>query len=244
LIFLLSLARSSAVSALGNPYAVEAARLGVHRTERAFLSDLQRRDGGTGVTLINTDGMSFVGPGSEWFWTAVSGIVLAVTFIAIYRQLRLTRDGEAIRMLDSFYAEWNSERMVRYRLDVTRWIAAGHVAGTQPRGSLNGIGNFWEKLGTLGRRGHLDTLLLWDGFGADCVAAWYDLDQFVQAARNELVDPRIFEHFEWLAGRMNELDRRSGSEPMSRERYASLLEARLAAQEENLRVEVALRSTD
>ena len=40
------------------------------------------------MKLINTDGMSFIGPGSEWFWTAVSGLVLAITFIAIYRQLR------------------------------------------------------------------------------------------------------------------------------------------------------------
>jgi hypothetical protein len=38
------------------------------------------------MKLINTDGMALIGPGSEWFWTAVSGIVLAVTFIAIYRQ--------------------------------------------------------------------------------------------------------------------------------------------------------------
>ena len=35
--------------------------------------------------------MSFIGPGSEWFWTAVSGIVLAVTFLAIWRQLALQR---------------------------------------------------------------------------------------------------------------------------------------------------------
>ena len=44
------------------------------------------------MTFINADGMSFIGPGSEWFWTAVSGIVLAITFIAIYRQLRGQRE--------------------------------------------------------------------------------------------------------------------------------------------------------
>jgi hypothetical protein len=43
------------------------------------------------VKFLNTNGMAFVGPGSEWFWTAVSGLVLAGTFIAIYRQLRLQR---------------------------------------------------------------------------------------------------------------------------------------------------------
>jgi hypothetical protein len=197
-----------------------------------------------GVTFINTEGMAFIGPGSEWLWTALSGVVLAVTFIAIYRQLRLARDGEAIRMLDGFYAEWNSERMLRYRLARLRWIAAGRPYGARPRGPLNGIGNFWEKLATLGRRGHLDTELLWDAFGADCVVAWYDLETFVHASRDEAGDPRIFEHFDWMAGRMRELDRGSGLHTLSRETYESLIPARLAAQEENLRVEVALRSAE
>ena len=55
------------------------------------------------MKLINTDGMSFIGPGSEWFWTAVSGLVLAVTFIAIYRQLRTQhiQIGENAKMLRS-----------------------------------------------------------------------------------------------------------------------------------------------
>jgi hypothetical protein len=43
------------------------------------------------MKFINTDGMTFIGPGSEWFWTAVSGLMLAVTFIAICRQFRLQR---------------------------------------------------------------------------------------------------------------------------------------------------------
>jgi hypothetical protein len=47
---------------------------------------MQRR--GVLVTLINTNGMAFLGPGSEWFWTALQFIALAITFYAIYRQLR------------------------------------------------------------------------------------------------------------------------------------------------------------
>ena len=52
------------------------------------------------MKFINTDGMAFIGPGSEWFWTALSGIVLAVTFIAIYRQLRLQRSQGAIEQIE------------------------------------------------------------------------------------------------------------------------------------------------
>ncbi len=40
------------------------------------------------MKFINTDGMAFIGPGSEWFWTALQFAALATTFYAIYRQLR------------------------------------------------------------------------------------------------------------------------------------------------------------
>ncbi len=41
------------------------------------------------MTLINTDGMVLIGPGSEWLWAALTGLVLAGTGVAIYRQLRV-----------------------------------------------------------------------------------------------------------------------------------------------------------
>ena len=59
----------------------------VHRDGRtaSLLARIVRppgqQDGGRGVTFINTEGMSFIGPGSEWFWTALSGLVLAITFL-------------------------------------------------------------------------------------------------------------------------------------------------------------------
>ena len=49
------------------------------------------------MKLINTDGMAFIGPGSEWFWTALQFTALAITFIAIYRQLRT----QQVQILDN-----------------------------------------------------------------------------------------------------------------------------------------------
>jgi hypothetical protein len=41
------------------------------------------------VSLVDTDGIVILGPGSEWFWMALTGLVLAGTGVAIYRQLRV-----------------------------------------------------------------------------------------------------------------------------------------------------------
>jgi hypothetical protein len=46
------------------------------------------------VTLINTDGLALIGPGSEWIWTALQFTALAITFVAIYRQLQ----GQRVQM--------------------------------------------------------------------------------------------------------------------------------------------------
>ena len=70
------------------------------------------------MVLINTDGLSFIGPGSEWFWTAISGIVLAITFIAIYRQLSVQRSAAAIEQHSRLLRDWHSEPMLRSRIAV------------------------------------------------------------------------------------------------------------------------------
>jgi hypothetical protein len=40
------------------------------------------------MTIINMDGLALIGQGSEWFWTMLQFTALAITFVAIYRQLR------------------------------------------------------------------------------------------------------------------------------------------------------------
>ena len=40
------------------------------------------------MTLISPDEMVLIGTGSEWFWIALQFFALAVTFVAIYRQLK------------------------------------------------------------------------------------------------------------------------------------------------------------
>jgi hypothetical protein len=77
------------------------------------------------VKLINLDDFVILGPGSEWFWTMVSGVVLAVTFYAIYRQLSLQRGAAAIEQVRALSREWNDERMTRARLDALTGIRDG-----------------------------------------------------------------------------------------------------------------------
>jgi hypothetical protein len=194
------------------------------------------------VKLINTDGMAFIGPGSEWFWTALSGIVLAVTFIAIYRQLRLAQSAGRIEQLGAFDLEWRSERLTRFKLNALIALRDKVNPSSVPEGAAVNIANFWEKVATLTRGGHIDAKLAWDAYGNDSQLWWITLGPWIRTKRTDVQDPRIFEHFEWLAGRMAQLDRQSGGSALSEAWVAGSVTKRIVGLEEAIRVEQVLRT--
>ena len=112
------------------------------------------------MRLISTDEMVFIGPGSEWFWTAVSGLVLAVTFVAIYRQLTLARSANAFTQLNALVDEWQGERLVRKRLGVLVAIHEGTAWPDVPDSAAGAVANYWEKVASLARAGHVSPSLI------------------------------------------------------------------------------------
>jgi hypothetical protein len=197
------------------------------------------------VKLINTDGLTLIGSGSEWFWSAVSGLILIVTFIAIYRQLRTARGATAFDQLDAFERELESERMVRNELEVLVALRAGVDPAHLPQASADGVGAFWDKIGALARRGHLDPELLFAGSGFDAVRWWVALEPNARRFRTEVMNESVWDNFEWLAGRMTELARRSGAPNAPLFDNATLfreLDARITYFRDRLRVEQALRA--
>lgn len=156
------------------------------------------------MTLINTEGLTLLGPGSEWLWTAVSGIVLALTFVAIYRQLRLQRAGAAIEHAQALSREWLSEQMARNKVAVLEALRDDKEV---PANANRFIGNFWERIGYLVRAGHMDVALVDETF-ADVSTWWRWLAPTTNGVRLLTGNPRIGEHFEWLAAALDEIDRK------------------------------------
>jgi hypothetical protein len=209
-----------------------------------YLLPLRARGAAEGfvVKLINTEGMAFIGPGSEWFWTAVSGIVLAVTFIAIYRQLRLQSSQSAIEQLDTFESEWASERMVLYKLEILVALRDGASPTDLPTTWVR-IAMFWERVGALVHAGHIDRRLLWNGSGSAAIVWWTTLAAKIRESRKEGGGQTAMEHFEWLASVMEDLDRQAGAlVPYDEAAMAARIPAGIAGFERQLRVEQALRT--
>jgi len=193
---------------------------------------------GSEMSLINTNGWVLIGPGSEWFWTAVSGLVLAVTFFAIYRQLRVQRSANAFTHLGALVDELQGERFIRKWIGVLVALRDGAAPVDLPDAPASAIANYWEKVGALVRAGHIDRSLIAEGLaGAD--EFWGILAPWVMRARAEDANPTLWENFEWLARTLVQLHPATAFDQQSFERT---LERQIAGNEADLRDLVAMRT--
>jgi hypothetical protein len=193
------------------------------------------------VTFINTDGMAFIGPGSEWFWTAVSGMVLAVTFIAIWRQLVLQRSAAGYAQLTDLSRQDVAEPMLRMKVEIYQALRDGREPAQVPYGAASYVIDFWEDIGVLVRHGHVDRRLLHEANGNGCRRWWATLRPFIERIRAD-VGPRAAENFEWLEGQMADLDRKVGDPTVYDAEYlARTLDNHLRNQRDRLRTAEELR---
>jgi hypothetical protein len=170
------------------------------------------------MRLINTDGLVLIGPGSEWLWTAISGLVLAITFLAIWRQLALARSANAFQQIEGLTAAWETELLARHKLAILEAIAAGVPLENIPEGSATVIENFWEHTGALVRAGHIDAKMMYPQYGP-IIRYWHAVvTPNVRRYRAES-RTRVFESLDWLAERMAEVDRARGDDVAIDEAY-------------------------
>jgi hypothetical protein len=190
------------------------------------------------VQLINTQGLALIGLGSEWFWTAVSGLVLAGTFIALYRQLRLQADARATEQITEFEREWASERLLRNQLAVLVELRTGVDPARIFAGSAHFVFDFWERYGALARGGRIDPKLLSMVNGGVGEWWWTILKPWVVAHRVAL-GPTFGESFEWLNGVISKINRQSGIHDFDE---IGDFSGDIASLEWQIQVEEALRS--
>lgn len=192
------------------------------------------------MPLINTDGLTIFGDGSQWFWSMLAFLAVPITGYVIYSQLRLARSIRAREQVEGLDREWDSERMMRYRLELLRAIRDGADPAHLPPGALAGIAVFWDRIGELVHRGHLDARPFHQRYSRVCQQWWAALETSVRRSRAALYGPTFYRDFEWLATRMAELDRAQGLAFDHRD-PGELIDS-IEILEGQIRVEEALRS--
>jgi hypothetical protein len=75
-------------------------------------------EGSAGLKIINTEGMAFLGPGSEWFWAMVQALIIGFTLVFIFQQLHAMKLANALGEMRKLTERWESMSMVQARLSV------------------------------------------------------------------------------------------------------------------------------
>ena len=187
------------------------------------------------MQLVNWSGAIF-GPGSEWLWSFAQFVVVALTLVAIYRQLRLQARVGAIEQVTEFRREAYSEQMLQYGLDVMIALRDHKDPADIPEAAVLGLGDFWENFAVLARAGHRDRKLLWHSDSATVQIVWAWLAPYVRKARG---DARFgvpsYDDLEWLAGEMARMDREGGRPAVTSELVLSRTPQLITLQLELLR---------
>ncbi len=181
------------------------------------------------------------GPG--WVWSLLSMVLVVGSLVGLYRQLRMQSTQQAIEHLRMFDQEYTSERLTTYQLELNRALRDGADPTDLPAHAAASIANFWDQVGSLTRRGHLDRqLLLEGGSGASCQSDWVRLGPIIEKTRVNHRNPLIANHFEWLADVMTEMSRKAGVPPDDATSQATHRDQAIARLEDLLRVERSLRT--
>jgi hypothetical protein len=177
-------------------------------------------------------GLVIFGPGSEWFWAMAQFTVLAVTGLAIYRQLRAQGSANALGAQAELIARWESPEMVRVRLAALMHLASG-APGYSP--SLLIVGNFFAQMAALRTHRHLrptDSWEIWSGQ----IQFWWAL-QVPWLSEIRARNKGIYGEFEELAATMAELDRKNRVPNFEIDDLSARIERSIASLIERLRLD-------
>jgi len=185
--------------------------------------------------MVNADGLTLFGAGSEWFWSMLQFLVVAITLAGIYVQLRQARAANAFAQTNAMAEQWNDERMVRRRLAVAT-ILRDDGADADLSAHLSAIGNFWETVAGLVRQGHVNARSVYEMYGGTAGMWWSAVAGTTQALRGTRLDPTIFENFEWLAKRFSAANAKDGA-PLEydRDTLRGIFESAIPGMEDRVR---------
>jgi hypothetical protein len=191
---------------------------------------------GTGVLVL-------FGPGSEWFWSMLQLVVVTVSLLGLYSQVRLQTSASAIEQAEALSDTWASERLNRSKLAVLLHLRESKDWASPPKQPSSVVGNFWERVGYLVRKGHMRRDIVSAYLGTQATLWWVFLGPHAHQLREQQNDPAIYEHFEWLARAMAEIDRKAGvSSTYDEASLAQRMQYSIQVSREAIRAEQELRA--
>jgi hypothetical protein len=157
------------------------------------------------ATLLNETEWTLFGKGSEWFWALMQFVIVTITLVLIYGELRISSAAHMLESLTSLNERWTSKDLVSQR----RKICRAHLKG-DPVLTLGNqiVFTFFEELGLYVRKGWVPQQVIWDTYSYYIENYWDMCSQEVVDRRKKSTDSSTFEHFDQLAVAMRVINKK------------------------------------
>jgi hypothetical protein len=187
------------------------------------------------MRLMDLDDFVLLGPGSEWFWIMGQFAALAITGLAILRQLRAQRSAAVFDQMSAWSREFDGPRMTRHKLALMLAIQSRDPDSGLPRAN-DEVPDFFERVGYLISRGHVNVEDFWSDSRPVVAFYWGVMAPYIKQERARTADSTVYRWFEWLELEMRRIDRRrlGGSRSFDPATSASAIADRIAVLRERM----------
>lgn len=157
------------------------------------------------MSLVNLDGTSIFGAGSEWFWSMAQFMLVAVSIYGVYVQVRAQRAASVTEQTAEWEAKWMEEPFAVQRLAA---LVDLEVLGSDEGlpWSFADVGDFFERIGYLTAKGHLRVDDVWHYLRQPIGVWWIVAESHLERTRADLGNSSLYEWFEKLEGEMRRID--------------------------------------
>ncbi len=132
--------------------------------------------------------------------TGVATLILAVgTLGFMWSQNSASRRVAGFQMMIQLDAQYNGEQLRAARNELAPLLIGRNNVLAKP---AEEILDFFEMLACYTRAGHLDLMLVSNGFSLPVRCYWESLKNYVHEMRNSYGDSSLYEHVEWLNGKL------------------------------------------
>jgi ribosomal-protein-alanine N-acetyltransferase len=168
---------------------------------------------------------------SATFWTAVAAVGAIFTLLLIYKQIASARDVSAYQFLRSEGDRFESPEMARVRSNLARALITYTDKSEMIDDYAEEVCGYFEDLGLMLKKGITPEYFTWTMYYDYIVTYWPLLQSYVRRFRTQSGDSTYYCEFEYLYGKMVELQRRRTKvqkvEPPSAEDLRDFLESEL-----------------
>jgi hypothetical protein len=151
---------------------------------------------------------NIIGPDSSWFWTMVQGIIVSVSAVLIYRQLKAQHFGNMLGAMATLDERWATEEMFKGRETLCLKYGKNDL---EIDDQIGRVLDFFEQMGLYLKKRAFTQDVIWEFYSYNIKYYWAIAEPLIKEFRSSTKDQTYYVWFEWLKTKMMEEDKSMGS---------------------------------